>query len=81
MPGPPEYSSGIRDNWPFPGTAKKTLQDRASNPSSPWERDNTDMGEQDLSQWPVYTDIFYLDLFHVNTVFLLRFMGRLSLLF
>jgi len=45
-------NSGIRDNRQFPGTAKKTLQDRASNTSSPWERDKTDVGSQDLPQWP-----------------------------
>ena len=45
-------SSGTRDYRQFPGTTKKTVQDRASNPSSPRGRDLSGEGREDPSQWP-----------------------------
>ena len=44
---------GVRDHRKFPGTTKKTLRDRASNMSSPRERDKSEVGNQDHPQWPV----------------------------
>ena len=44
-------NSKTRDCRQFPGITKKTLRDRASNPSSPRERDLPEEGSQDPSLW------------------------------
>ena len=44
-------NSRTRDRRQLPGTTKKTLLDRASNPSSPRERNSPEEDSQDPSEW------------------------------